>query len=80
MGKRLIRIRTTDLFNNRITDPDHRLINSELNVVFRDGRTLHGRLTGVQGTELSVRDNRGHSHTVPLHTVDEIILDEKAPF
>ncbi|GAB3936314.1 hypothetical protein [Larkinella terrae] len=80
MGKRLIRIRATELLNQWNTETATRLKNAEVNVVFTDGRTVHGRLLGVQGSELSVRDNIGHSHTVQIHTVDEVILDEKAPF
>ena len=80
MGKRLIRIRATELLNNWTAETSARLINAEVNVVFIDGRTLHGRLIGIQGFELSVRDFIGHEHTVPIQTVDEVILDEKAPF
>ncbi|GAB3899269.1 hypothetical protein GCM10028803_20100 [Larkinella knui] len=80
MGKRLIRIRATELLNNWTSETANRLINAEVNVVFLDGRTLHGRLLNVQNFELSVRDNVGHGHLVPIQTVDEVILDEKAPF
>jgi hypothetical protein len=80
MGKRLIRIRATELLNNWTSETAARLINAEVNVVFTDGRALHGRLIDIRGQELSVRDNIGHGHTIPIQTVDEVILDEKAPF
>ena len=80
MGKRLIRVRATEILNDQTSERVTKLVNAEVDVVFIDGRTLHGRLLGIQGVELSVRDNRGHGHTVPIETVDEVILDEKAPF
>ncbi|KAA9347882.1 hypothetical protein [Larkinella humicola] len=80
MGKRLIRIRAMELLNQWTSASAARLVNAEVNVVFLDGRTLHGRLVGIQGSELSIRDNIGHNHTVLIQTVDEVILDEKAPF
>lgn len=80
MGKRLIRIRATELLKQWTTESAARLNNAEVNVVFIDGRTLHGRLLDVQDSELSVRDLIGHRHTVLIQTVDEVILDEKAPF
>ncbi|GAB3270469.1 hypothetical protein GCM10027347_41190 [Larkinella harenae] len=80
MGKRLIRIRANDLPATWASEKPTKLINAEVNVVFIDGRTLHGNLTNFQESVLLVRDNRGHAHTVALETVDEVILDAKAPY
>ncbi|RRB07520.1 hypothetical protein [Larkinella rosea] len=80
MGKRLIRIRASDLLNQWTAETTARLTNAEVNVIFTDGRTLHGQLVGRKNTELAVRDFIGHQHTVPIQTIDEVILDEKAPF
>jgi hypothetical protein len=80
MGKRLIRIRATELLNQWTSESAAGIVNAEVNVVFLDGRTLHGRLIGIRGSELSIRDNIGHGHTILIQTVDEVILDEKAPF
>lgn len=80
MGKRLIRVRASEILNDPTAERVTKLVNAEVDVVFIDGRTLHGRLLGIQGVALSLCDNRGHGHTVPVETVDEVILDEKAPF
>ncbi|GAB3336346.1 hypothetical protein GCM10027299_46290 [Larkinella ripae] len=80
MGKRLIRIRATELLNNWTAETVAQLINAEVNVVFIDGRTLRGRLIEKLGADLSVRDHRNHGHIVPIQTIEEVILDEKAPF
>lgn len=80
MGKRLIRIRATELLNNWTPETATRLINTDVSVVFIDGRTLSGRLIDKKGNDLSVQDHRGHGHIVPIQTVDEVILDEKAPY
>ncbi|WP_234733346.1 hypothetical protein [Tellurirhabdus bombi] len=75
MGKRLIRIRAANLLEQTA-----RLTGTEVNLVFLDGRTLHGRLTAVQESQLSLRDNIGHRHTVPVAEIDEVVFDEVAPF
>lgn len=75
MGKRLIRIRAT-----QVPEQTVRLLGREVNIVLLDGRTLHGQLLTVQNNELSLRDNIGHRHTIAFQTVDELVFDEEAPF
>ncbi|WP_128544977.1 hypothetical protein [Larkinella soli] len=75
MGKRLIRIRTTQL-----PELVAGFTGSEVNLVLVDGRTLHGRLTRVQDDELHLVDSIGHRHTVSFEAVDELITDEKSSF
>jgi len=75
MGKRLIRIRAT-----QVPEQTVRLLGREVNIVLLDGRTLHGQLLTVQNNELSLRDNIGHRHTIAFQAVDELVFDEEAPF
>ncbi|MGA0558354.1 hypothetical protein ACO2Q8_16965 [Larkinella sp. VNQ87] len=79
MGKRLLRIRATDVLNWS-EQTAARLLQTDVHLVLTDGRTLHGRLFDKQGTQLFMRDHRDHTHTVPIQTLEEVILDEKAPF
>jgi len=75
MGKRLIRIRATDL-------PDHleQLPGTVLDVVRTDGRTVHGRVLSVEPAAFSLRDHIGHLHTIPFESVEELVFDQVAPY
>lgn len=80
MGKRLIRIRATQLRNTPPAELIDRLVGADVDLVFTNGRTLHGRLTDLQAGEVFLRDHIGHQHKVPVQNLDELILDEVAPY
>ena len=73
MSKRLIRIQGADAFN-KLTG----LVNTEINVVLKDGTTYFGKLQTISQDTVIIRDTREHIHTLPLGTIHEIVMDTTA--
>lgn len=77
MGKRTIRILRKDIGKHLDT-----LMGKEAHVVGRDGKTYFGTVVSVSEEVLVVKDantawynQKRHSHSLPLVSIYEIILD-----
>jgi sRNA-binding regulator protein Hfq len=71
MGKRLIRI-----FQNQIAQQLPVLVGEELNVILKNGVTLHGRINRFDSSTLLLKDLLGRPHTIRLADVEEVVLDK----
>jgi small nuclear ribonucleoprotein (snRNP)-like protein len=75
MGKRLIRIFRADLLRQL---PG--LLDTELNMILKNGVTLHGRISGFDPSSLVLEDVLQRKHTIRLADVEEIVLDQVNPY
>ena len=75
MSKRLIRIGAADVLA-RLNE----LSGQDLNVVLSSGHTHFCQLLTFSPEVLTIRDSRGHRHTIPVADMEEVIYDKKSPY
>jgi hypothetical protein len=75
MSKRLIRVAAADV-PARLPE----LSGQDLNVVLRSGNTYFGRLVSASAEVLTLRDTRGHWHSIQVPELEEIIYDRVSPY
>lgn len=75
MGKRLIRI-----FQNQIAQQLPGLVGEEMNVILKNGVTLHGRIYRFDSSTLFLKDLLGRPHTIRLSDMEELVLDKVASY
>lgn len=75
MGKRLFRYKGSEIHQklNEVT-------NREIDVIINDKSTIHGVLLSGSADEIWVKDKRRKIHQILLSRVQEIILDQEAPY
>jgi hypothetical protein len=71
MGKRLIRI-----FQTQILQQLPVLLGQELNVILKNGVTLHGRIDRFDLSTLLLKDLLGRPRTIRLVDIEEVVLDK----
>jgi small nuclear ribonucleoprotein (snRNP)-like protein len=70
MSKRLIRI-----FAPQLPDRLPGLLEQEVSVVLRNGKTFFGYLDSHTSHKLILRDLRGHEHPIELSEIEVVVLD-----
>ena len=71
MGKRLIRIFQADLIRQLPV-----LQGTELNMILKNGVTLHGKILGYNSSLLVLQDLLQRKHSIQLADVEEVVLDQ----
>jgi sRNA-binding regulator protein Hfq len=71
MGKRLIRIFQADLIRKLPA-----LQGTELNMILKNGVTLHGKISGFDSSFLVLKDQLQGIHNINLADVEEVVLDQ----
>lgn len=75
MGKRLFRYKGSE-----IQEKLHQFTNREIDVILNDKSTIHGALLSGSADQILVKDKRSKIHQILLSRVQEIILDQEAPY
>ncbi len=75
MGKRLIRI-----LSSSISSQLPSLLNTELNLILKNGAVLHGRVRRYTEREIFLEDMVTRLHTIRLADLEEIVLDQASPY
>ncbi|MDW8347890.1 MAG: hypothetical protein RML94_13095 [Bacteroidia bacterium] len=70
MGKRQERIKGRVLTKNF-----SKIEGREVNVIQRDGITIHGYVIFTSNEKLIIEDLRYHKHEVPISNIAEVVID-----
>ncbi|NTV91986.1 MAG: hypothetical protein HGA72_01525 [Chlorobiaceae bacterium] len=74
MGKRQIIYRPAQISGNQ------NLLNLEINLVTRESRVWHGKITSVSSSGVELKDARGGKHAFSIEQVDRIYRDIKTDY
>ncbi len=75
MGKRIIRISHPIALSQLSALPA-----IELNMILKNGVTLHGIILSYHASALVLKDSIQRKHTVKLIDIEEIVLDKASPY
>jgi sRNA-binding regulator protein Hfq len=70
MGKRQIRI-----FEEQIIEKLPTFLQREMNLILKNGVTLHGKIETFDNTKIKFKDSIHRKHFIPLMDIEEIVLD-----
>lgn len=75
MGKRLYRYRGIE-----VPGKIGQLLNKELDLVMDNKSTLHGIITSCSSDQVSLKDKREKIHQISISRIQEVIIDQEAPY
>lgn len=75
MGKRQKRI-----FPNQIAQSLAEIINKEVNIVLKSGKTIASIVKTMNNNQMVVQDHFLQKHNVRLEEIEEIVIDFVAPY
>ncbi len=75
MGKRQKRI-----FPSQIALSLAEIINKEVNLVLKSGKTVAGTVKSMNGNQIVLQDHFLQKHNVRLEEIEEIVIDFVAPY
>lgn len=73
MGKRQLRI-----FQRQLASQVPALIGIDLNIILKNGITIHGKILSFEDSTLIVADAFEKKHAIKIETIEEVILDYTA--